>query len=588
MRFRTTLILAIILGIVSAFYYLYEYKGAPKREKARAEKDRIFSFSDKDFEELTIKKKDEMIHLKRDGDGWGIIKPLTEKGDKEAIDSLVNSLTTAKKEREIDANPQKLSDYGLEKPSLEVEIKKKGDSTLKVLQLGDKNPTETFMYAKIKESPAVFLISRSVGMDVDKKLFELRDKTVISYEIKDIKTVDLKVKGKDFTLKKISEDIWNISKPVEAKADRAKLQNILEKFKGAKIKEFIEEKPRELIKYGLNPPESRLTLWIDKDKDKSSKTLYIGKLDISKKGYYARREGKENVFLLDEEILKEFPSRLNDLRDMTIISFDRDKAQRIEFEVAGSKGLLVKNQENKWEVQEPFKAKADQVNVSDYMLKINDTRGNDIFGDNVRDMRVFRLDKPDIKIRIWEKDVKDPKTLLMARLQSKKEEFAAVNEGSKVVYKIDSKAFKDLSKSPSDFQDKSMLTFDSDDIKKLQIKNAGKTFVFEKKGEEWRMLEPKKGNTKPGKLTMLLWDLKSMKFKEIVSEKSDDLLKYGIDNPESEIQLIKKDDKELETLQFGKRDKEKVFVKKKSSPVIFTVESRIPEAFPRDTTEILK
>ena len=40
MRFRTTAILAVLLVALATFYYVYEIRQAPEREKATAVKDR--------------------------------------------------------------------------------------------------------------------------------------------------------------------------------------------------------------------------------------------------------------------------------------------------------------------------------------------------------------------------------------------------------------------------------------------------------------------------------------------------------------------------------------------------------------------
>ena len=58
-----------------------------------------------------------------------------------------------------------------------------------------------------------------------------------------------------------------------------KVRDLLDKLRAAKVKEFGEEKPKALAPLGLDPAEIRVTLTVEKDKDKSTQTLLLGRLD---------------------------------------------------------------------------------------------------------------------------------------------------------------------------------------------------------------------------------------------------------------------------------------------------------------------
>ena len=46
MRWQTTLVAAILLALVGGFYYVYEVRLGPDREKAEARKGRVFARGD--------------------------------------------------------------------------------------------------------------------------------------------------------------------------------------------------------------------------------------------------------------------------------------------------------------------------------------------------------------------------------------------------------------------------------------------------------------------------------------------------------------------------------------------------------------
>jgi hypothetical protein len=102
MRFRTTAILAVLLVALATFYYVYEIRQAPEREKAATVKDRLWKeLEAKDVEEIVVRKGDATLHLKKAGDAWSLVAPVAAPADRQAAEDLATSLATLRVEREI-------------------------------------------------------------------------------------------------------------------------------------------------------------------------------------------------------------------------------------------------------------------------------------------------------------------------------------------------------------------------------------------------------------------------------------------------------------------------------------------------------
>ena len=147
MRWQTTAVLAAILIVLGAFYYVYEIRLGPEREKVESRKGRVFTIEQADVTELEIKRGDSTVKLKREGDGWQIQAPVNARGDRGAVDETVTSVVTARMDREIDADPKALGDYGLDKPAAEITLRLK-DGKQAGLILGAKCPTGLWVYAR--------------------------------------------------------------------------------------------------------------------------------------------------------------------------------------------------------------------------------------------------------------------------------------------------------------------------------------------------------------------------------------------------------------------------------------------------------
>ena len=102
MRWTTMVVLAVLLAGLAAFYYVYEIRQAPDREKAAAVKDHLWKGVEaKDVEEIVVRKGGETLQLKKTGETWSLTAPVAAPADRQAADALASSLATLRVEREI-------------------------------------------------------------------------------------------------------------------------------------------------------------------------------------------------------------------------------------------------------------------------------------------------------------------------------------------------------------------------------------------------------------------------------------------------------------------------------------------------------
>ena len=196
-----------------------------------------------------------------------------------------------------------------------------------------------------------------------------------------------------------------------------------------------------------------------------------------------------------------------------------------------------------------------------------------------RDLARYRA-KAEVTVRIWEEGAKEPKVLLVASSRETRGgqpvALAAV-VGQGPVMLVEGKALEDLARTASDLRDKSLLpAFELGDVKRARVAGGGKSLLIERKGEaEWQVLEPSKGKAKEGRVSDLLLTLKALRWKEIVSAKGDDAARFGLDRPELEVTLSKADGAELATLLVGKEEGDRTYVRVKTSPSIYVIDSKL-------------
>jgi hypothetical protein len=591
-RWLTTAVLAALLVGLGAFYYVYDIRQAPEREKAASVKDRLWKdLEGKDVEEIVVRKGDaEALRLKKADGVWSLIAPVAASADKRAADDLATSLATLRVEREIEANPQKPADFGLAPPAAEVTFKAKGQD--RTVKLGAKSPSGVWAYAQEGTKPAVLLVPEGILTDAQKRPSEYRDRTLLAFERKDVKTVDVRGPAGQVVATAAAKgpDDWQLTAPLTASADRDAITGLLEKLRSAKIKEFVTDTPKSLAEYGLDRP-TRITLGMGEEASRTTRTLRFGKPVPEKKGIYAQREGDSAVLLVDEDLGRSVPISATAFRDKTVFAYDRSKLERVELDSPKGKVTLAL-QDGKWRITAPVALRADEGAMSQVLFKARDLRAKDFVAEDAKRLAAYGLDKPQVRITLWEKDAKEPKALLLAPGREKDRAYATtLGEGAAGVAAVDATALGDLARGVTELRDRSLSeAFDTKDVAHVTIQRPSATLALDRTGpgeEDWQLAAPKKGKTRGGRVSELLWTLRNLKWKDLVAEQGWDPARYGLDAGATTITLTGKDGKTIAALAVGKQEAGVTYVRIPGQPALYAIDAKTLAELPGTPEELL-
>jgi uncharacterized protein DUF4340 len=574
MRWQTTVALAVILIALGAFYYVYEVRLGPEREKTEGRKGRVFTAEPADVTEVEIKRPDSVVKVRRESDGWQILEPVKARGDRGAIDETVTSVVTARMDREIESAPTGLADFGLDKPAAEVTLRLKDGKQLGLL-LGAKSPTGVWVYAREAGKPAVFVVGDSVLRDTTRPIADLRDKAVLAFDQKDVTALEIVTRDDAIAVEQ-ADGRWKLTRPRALPADGDALRDFLEKLRAARVKEFVAEAPRSLEPFGLDRPV-RVSIHTGRDKDRATKTLLFGRADAGKKGVYAMRAGETAVVLIPDETWAAVPKNVAVLRDKTVVEIERDTVTRLEIE--SPKGTVTLAQENgRWKITAPEALPADQVEAGAVVFKLRELRAQAFLTDDASGVPRY-LAKPTVRVSISERGAPGPRTLLLAPSPERRggapTAYAGLAGRGPVVL-VDGKALEELGRSVDDLRDRILLPgLEPRDIKRVRVRAGGQTVVVERSGNiDWRLIEGGRGPAKAATVDNLLYALRALKWKTIATPTGDEPARYGLDAPALEVTLLKTDGAELAVVLIGKRDGELAWVKVKAAPAIYAVDAK--------------
>src|SRR5256884_439155 len=374
MRWQTTAILAVVLLVLGAFYYVYEIRGGPERAKVEAQKGRLWTVDAADVTEVELRRGGEVVTLKREPDGWRLVGPVTARGDRGKVDEAVAAVGTARVDREMESAPTQLEAYGLDKPAAVAPLRLKNGRQLG-LQRGVKNPTGVWVYGREADKPAVFVVSDTVLRDVTRPLADLRDKTVLAFGQRQVTAFEVVTPEETLAVEQV-DGRWRLTRPVALAADAETVTAFLDKLGSTRIKEFVAESPKSLAPYGLVRP-LRVSIHTGRDKDRATASLLIGSVDKAKQGAYAMRPGESSVLLLPAEAWAIVPKNVAVLRNKVVVEVDRDKVARVDLESPRGKVALTQEQ-NRWRIVAPENLPADQVESGALLFKLRDLKAQTV------------------------------------------------------------------------------------------------------------------------------------------------------------------------------------------------------------------
>ena len=310
----STLALIAVLGGLGAYIYFVEserptstsIEGEPAREK-------FFTIETEKINEIRINYKGQTTLLRKDVAGWKMIEPTAVDADPPEAISLAQAITNLESVREVVDNPSDLAQFGLSDPQIMVDFKAEGGASGS-FKLGNKNPTQSEIYAMKGGDNTVVLVSAFQESSFNKEPFALRDKRILKFDREKADTLAL-VKGGNHLQLARSGSEWKVVKPVEARSDYSAVEGFLTRLNSANMSTLVDEKPADLAKYGLDKPVMTVTIGAG-----SSKTvLEIGKTENDQT--YARDASRPMVFTVDSTLQGDLNKSFDDYRKKELFEF---------------------------------------------------------------------------------------------------------------------------------------------------------------------------------------------------------------------------------------------------------------------------
>jgi len=410
MKWKTTLVLFVIAAGVFAYLFFVE-RNRPGTEEATRQAQNVVNFSRDQVNGVVIQNGDDTIDIRRRDDKWRLEIPIKDQADGSVVNNLLLDLENWQKDaaisaKEMEADKNKLADYGLANPKLRLKLI--GPDTPPEIFFGKDAALEGKMYVRFGNSKETFLASQSVKKAIDKKPEDFRDRKLTDLIMAQVVRVVLKTSAGEMELQK-KGDHWDILKPLHTRADDQKVSDLIAQVTTARIQQFVADDRGDLHPYGLAEPHGSLTLFAQNDKSagrtdssrgEQGQTLQIGGPatagEKEKDQVYVRFSPRGFVYTLPKKIEEILNSKPNDLRDRHLVRIDTKILDRLTIDAPGKGKTVLARKDENWTIASRNTTPANSDEVRRIIDRLQNEQVTKFVEDVASNLPKYGLDKPQL------------------------------------------------------------------------------------------------------------------------------------------------------------------------------------------------
>lgn len=313
----------------------------------------ILDFNSAQVTRLECIRDGKTLVMEKQEDIWNLSEGnVTARGNTDDILNFINSVRAARIREFIEEQPEALTAFGLDRPSLRLTLTthSKTDTPLSLL-IGIKK--DAGYYAKTGAGKNVFVVNKSLFDRLhNSRLVEFMDKSLVDLKEDEVAGLTLRTTGNEdirLVRDKNNRGQWILEHPVQGPANKATVNSLLFDLKDIRITEFVKTFVTDPKPFGLDQPKKELVVTDTSGKDWS---LTLGNLTADGTHHFARRAGEKAVFTIALSDTEKIFRSLHDLKDRTLLALKKEEVERIEIRYP-KQTFELERKEKGWRLTQP-------------------------------------------------------------------------------------------------------------------------------------------------------------------------------------------------------------------------------------------
>ena len=335
----------------------------------------IPKLSDGAFDTMEVTKDKKTTVIKKEGDSYKILKPITYAADKDACKLAFEGLGKMEFSAIVSDQPSRQTEFEVGTDGLRV-VAKKGDKVVADLHIGKTSSVATMV--RVEGKNEVWSVTGIFKYQFDKDTTAWRDKSITSFEEKEAEKLSVATKsGAKIVMAKPAPTDggaapdWHVVESTEnvEPFDKSVATGVVSQLATWKANEFADD--AKLEDTGLSSPELTVTVTLRNGKQL---TALVG----GKKGdedWYVKAASNPQIFLVKKYNLDRVNKRPIEFRDKTFCNLKAEELTEVAVSHAKDSFTLTK-QGDSWKATKPANFTADDTKVNNITNAFSEWKGS--------------------------------------------------------------------------------------------------------------------------------------------------------------------------------------------------------------------
>jgi hypothetical protein len=359
-------------------------------------------------------------------------------------------------------------------------------------------------------------------------------------------------KGDVTTLKK-DNGTWQVTAPIATKADETEVSGITSNLASVEVTRVVDDNPPALQEYGLDKP--RVEVDFKRAGDKDFQKLLVGEKSPTGAGLYAKKNDEKRVLLIPAFQETSLNRSTFDLREKTLVKFERDKVDGIEINADG-KTIAIAKEGTDWKVTKPIQTKADFGSVEGLVGRLQSAQMKSIVTTepSPADLKKYGLDKPQETVTL---NVGSARATLQLGAKAEDNTVYARDASRPAIMTVETALADELKKGADEYRRKDIFEFRAFNATHIEFTRNGQTVAFDKAkntGKDaqtnpdiWKRVSPSAKDATKETMDSMLSRLSNMR----AASFTDSTANTGLDKPALTVYVKFDDGKKEERVSFG-------------------------------------
>lgn len=247
----------------------------------------------------------------------------------------------------------------------------------------------------------------------------------------------------------------------------------------------------------------------------------------------------------------ELPHEQEEQAKKKLFTFDKSAVTEVQLTYPDHSIHLKKDEAGKWRITQPIETEADETTVTNLVNAIADAEIVRVLDEPVQDLAVYGLNAPVVKVQVMLKDGKSLPQVSIGKDTPVGYSVYLQKEGETKLL-LTPQAFRlGMTKEVKDLRDKTIITFQPNEVKKIAIQGQGKDLLLTKTDSGWSLEKPVSGKADEAQVQTFLSAVQALRAQDFVEQPTIDLQQYGLAQPQLTVTLTVGADNTAKTILLG-------------------------------------